>query len=333
MIGNFFTEVWKIAIAKDAKASAKRLAAVALLLVAVVVVSGYYSARTLQWWQTPQTADVKGVAPDLAWGLIAGSMIVLLAMIGLQINGRIGGALIDEQNLMSLSRFQLVAWTVLVVSAFLTIALIRAFSGVNDALNITVPPELWKLLGITSASAVGREVVHAMKKEKQPSNPDVAAANSAAAINDNAKSAAEQTNVQEIELHRAGTLYGNPKPSDASFVDMFQGVEVGNTAYVDMAKVQMFFFTIAAIVAYASEVFTMLATHFANHLLTAPKAATLAQLPAIGSGLLAILTISHATYLGAKSIDHTSTSASGSANAAAAVAANAVIDAPGEQDI
>jgi hypothetical protein len=308
------------------------LAAVAFLLVAVIIVAGNYSARTLQWWSQSQTASVKGLPPDLAWGLIAGSMIVLLAMIGLQVEQRIGGALIDEQNLMSLSRFQLVAWTVLVVSAFLTVALIRAFSGVHDALNITVPPTLWQLLGITSASAVGREIMHGMKKTKDPANPDVAATNAAAAINETAKSAAEQTNPQEVELHRAGSLFGNPSPKDASFVDMFQGVEVGNMSYVDMAKVQMFFFTIAAIVAYASEVFTMLATHFGKGVLTAPTASSLTQLPAVGSGLLSILTISHVTYLGAKSIDHTSSSASNAAGAAAAIAAHAVVDHPAEQD-
>jgi hypothetical protein len=36
---------------------------------------------------------------------------------------------------------------------------------------------------------------------------------------------------------------------------MFQGDEVGDTAYVDVSKVQMFYFTVIAIIAYAYTVY------------------------------------------------------------------------------
>jgi hypothetical protein len=278
----------------------------AVVTVAIIIAVGYWSARS-------------GLLLTWSWGIMAALLIVFLAALGLQVHGRLWGALIDEMNLMSLSRFQLVAWTLLIVSAFLVMALMRAFSGVPDALKIEVPPELWQLLGITAAGAVGKEVVHAVKKNKDPQNPDVAAMRAAAAIN---KQAGAETNPQEVEVHRAGMLFGNPTPQDASIVDMFQGVEVGNTAYVDISKVQMFFFTIAALVAYGSEIFTILSKATPD----------LSKLPPVGSGLVAILTISHATYLGAKSVDHTNGTASNSAQAKASAVMAQPFDDPLERD-
>lgn len=58
--------------------------------------------------------------------------------------------------------------------------------------------------------------------------------------------------VAKIDEHREGTLYANPNNDEARFTDMFQGNEVGNTTHVDLAKVQMFLFTVVAIGAFAA---------------------------------------------------------------------------------
>lgn len=56
-------------------------------------------------------------------------MLVLLAFVGFDINGRWAGFLIDSRYKFSLSRLQIMLWTVLALSAYLTIALTRALPG------------------------------------------------------------------------------------------------------------------------------------------------------------------------------------------------------------
>src|SRR5262245_20912403 len=92
----------------------------------------------------------------LAWALILALLIAFLLVAGDGITGRWAGVLIDERNKMSLSRFQLVLWTALLLSAFLAIAIARVREGmVADPLSIALPQELWMLMGISTASLVG----------------------------------------------------------------------------------------------------------------------------------------------------------------------------------
>ena len=86
------------------------------------------------------------IAPFWLWLLIAGVMVILLIALGLQVKQHVLGVLIDSRNRISLSRFQTTLWTILVLSAFLAIALPRClpFSGtssINQPLNITIPTD------------------------------------------------------------------------------------------------------------------------------------------------------------------------------------------------
>ena len=56
-------------------------------------------------------------------------MIVLLAFVGYDINARWAGFLIDSRYKFSLSRLQIMLWTILALSAYLTIALTRSLPG------------------------------------------------------------------------------------------------------------------------------------------------------------------------------------------------------------
>jgi hypothetical protein len=100
----------------------------------------------------------------------------------------------------------------------------------------------------------------------------------------------------EIEENRAGTVYANKTICDAQFTDIFEGDELGNMAFIDLSKVQMFLFTVVAIIAYMFQIYaTIRHTH----------PAFITSLPVLSEGLIAILLISHAGYLTNKSIDHT----------------------------
>jgi hypothetical protein len=151
-------------------------------------------------------------------------------------------------------------------------------------LNITVDPHLWALLGISTTSLVGAPLILSAKKDKVPDE---------SVIPQTARMVHESP--QAIQDNKQGTLYGNAKISDARVTDMFQGDELTNTAQVDLAKVQMFFFTIIAAVCFYVMTF--------QQLLEAKD--TLGSLPLLSEGFVVALLVSHGGYLGSKSINHT----------------------------
>lgn len=64
-------------------------------------------------------------------GIAIGLMLVLLPVIGYRTtNGIPPGVLIDNTNHMSLSRLQIILWTLLTLSAYLMIALPRILGGI-----------------------------------------------------------------------------------------------------------------------------------------------------------------------------------------------------------
>jgi hypothetical protein len=107
----------------------------------------------------------------------------------------------------------------------------------------------------------------------------------------------EATKLNPDAVERSdGILYAHPSIADASWTDLFKGDELKDAAYVDLAKLQMFFFTVIAALSYAA----LLLQVFGGR---APGAIT--EFPSVSEGLLALLGISHAGYLTSKSIDRT----------------------------
>ena len=294
---NFIDAFGNILLAKSKSDSAKRLALAALLLVILFVAAGYYSAITREAWDAG--TNVRGLPLTLSWGIIAGGIALFLAMVGVHVHDRVGGALITNRNLMSLSRLQLVSWTVLIISSFAAIALFRVFTpGVDDPLAIDVPSQVWQLLGLGAGSSLLTSVVNAQKKARPITNPNASQRAADALTEQQQKQPVPPPPVTQMEVDRDrhGTLYRNPSPADARFTDVFEGDEVGNTAYVDMSKVQMFLFTVITLITYAAAVF---------ELLRGTDAYNLASLPEITPGMVTILGISHAAFLGNKAVDHT----------------------------
>ena len=76
--------------------------------------------------------------------------------------------------------------------------------------------------------------------------------------------------------------------------ESLEGVTI---AQIDIAKVQMFYFTVIAVVCFFAMVFRVLVTGTSD----------LGQLPLLPDGLVAVLGISHAGYLTSKSVSHTKT--------------------------
>jgi hypothetical protein len=207
------------------------------------------------------------------------------------ITGRVLGIFINERKLMSLSRFQLVVWTGLIVSGFFVIALERIHSGAAaQPLAIGIDWQIWALLGISTASFVGTPLLNSNKKGKEPDRKDELVTKAATRF---------QEHPDDVERNRQGILYGNSSVAFARFTDMFQGDELANAQLVDVAKLQLFFFTIIVAIAYGTQLFQLIA--YGD--LDLPGI----RLPLLQDGLLALMGVSHAGYLGAKGVDQTPT--------------------------
>ncbi|HEX9606111.1 MAG TPA: hypothetical protein VF962_02690 [Gemmatimonadaceae bacterium] len=221
------------------------------------------------------------------WIVILVAMLAFVVAIGFDLQRHPLGILISERNLMSLSRFQLASWTILICSAFVTLGVTRVFATIEDPLAITVPQQLWQILGISFASTVGASMVIRNKTRKEPAKKDEVMEKVAKQVHE-----AKPT----VEKNAQGLAYANESPSDARITDMFEGDELSNTAYIDISKLQMFLFTVVALIAYGVNIYQYM---FDN----TPE--VFDTFPALSPGLVTVLGISHAAYLGSKSIDHT----------------------------
>jgi hypothetical protein len=221
------------------------------------------------------------------WLIVAFSMFVFMIVLGLRITGRAMGILINERKLMSLSRFQMVIWTIIILSAYFTIAMVRIRAGTSNPLEISMDWHLWALIGISTTSLIGTPLIQSTKKLKEPRDEKV--------LEETANKFGESA--AKVNEDREGVLYGNGDIMDAKFTDIFEGDELKNTAYIDLTKVQMFFFTLIAALSYAVILFCWIKA--------TKEPARLDMLPKLHDGLIAILGISHTGYLTNKGISYT----------------------------
>ena len=170
------------------------------------------------------------------------------------------GVLVSDRNTMSLSRFQTLLWTLIIVSGYAALVAARFHKGVPDPLNVCIDWRLWTLAGISLTSYVGCSLILGNKQMKNlPTDREL-------------QNAANQIDISKtaIQDNAKGTVYFNPKAADAEFTDIFEGDEIGNTSYIDITKVQMFFFTIVAAATYGIMIYQVLASNDVNKLVTSP---------------------------------------------------------------
>lgn len=199
-----------------------------------------------------------------------GTLILLslfLLVVGRGLTGQWLGFLIDNRNKMSLSRFQLVLWLLLIGSAYLVAALsnihIIMFSSPVNALSITIPSELLALFGVSATSFAGASVILNVKKNAQ----------------------------QPIDT--------NTSREEAGWYDMFKGDDATNADYLDLSKVQMFYFTIILVLVYGVAMGTMFigAGDGVN-----PRTLAITAFPALSATMVTLLGISQAGYLAYKAV-------------------------------
>lgn len=219
-----------------------------------------------------------GLHQSWIWVMVA--LVTFVAIAGHGISGRFRGALVDDRNKVSLSRLQMLAWTILTLSAFGVIVIARATVNPVTALEVGIPETLWLLMGISTTSLIGSPMVNSTKRrpEHQMDGPKV-------------YRLLRAQSVDPTKVEADGAIARNTSPADSRWSDLFTGEEVSNVAQLDLAKIQMFFFTVLVVLTYGVAVGELL--------LTQPIPT---QLPDVSEGMVALLGISHAGYLTSKAV-------------------------------
>jgi hypothetical protein len=218
-----------------------------------------------------------------SWIMTVVLMIAFMALVGIGLNNRPAGVLIGTSNKVSLSKFQMALWTVVVLSALITGVCARIVGApALPPLAMSIPNELLAAMGIAATSLVAAPSLVSLKAAQPGATPEAIAA------------AAERTGRAAAEVVTAGQVVGFNSPMDARWMDMFRGDEANTFGSADLSKVQQFLITIVVVGVYAAAVWQ---AFIEGKPLSADK---LAFLPTIDSDFVWLLLISHGGYLAAK---------------------------------
>lgn len=240
-----------------------------------------------RWWHTVGLIVLTGGLVGMgiwrplgvyaSWLAVMAILVVFIAVAGQGIKGMWRGALIDDRNKISLSRLQMLTWTIVVLSAFGVVGIARSLDNPLTGLDVGVPATLWLLMGISTTSLLGSPLIKNSKMgEAKPE--------------DAAKRLTEQ-GADPTTMRVEGQIVANDSVRAARWSDLFTGEEVANVTHLDLAKIQMFFFTLLVVLSYCVAVGASLRSG------TLPD-----SLPDVGDGMLTLLGISHGGYLAGKAL-------------------------------
>jgi len=253
-----------------------------IVFIVLLVAAGLGVPLLPQWFGWPATAVP--VARLVAAAVIVLGVSAILGLVGKGITGLGQGILVDSRNFFSLSRLQMIMWTVLVLSAWLAIVFSNYALGYgrndNSAINVGIPVEIWGAMGISIASLLGSPLLLSAKRSKPADESDTG--DTLQALDPNATG----------DVGHSGQVLNRACPDGASIADLFRGDETSNGDHVDLGKVQMFLFTLVLLVGYAVSIsMKILGT-----------AGPIDALPSISPSFIALMALSHAGYLGNKAI-------------------------------
>ncbi len=235
--------------------------------------------------------------------LLSLSMLVFLLGVGKARTGMWKGVFVSEQNRVSLSRFQVTTWTVILLSAF---AAYSAFnvgvmggiwqsivpvdaSRTDDTLFPSLPAWAWAVLGITISSSLASSLI----KGKKPEGWDE--------YFTELKKTVPSSGIRLKPLARKAT------PRSASFWDLVFGEDMrrpdeNNRLYIDPTRVQLVFLTIILIVVYTAWIGISISGISYEDILARFSEAepVLASFPAPGAAFTGLLALTHGVYIAGK---------------------------------
>lgn len=237
----------------------------------------------------------------LIWAIVAAvAVLVVAAAVGFFSGKGVFGALVDGRGKYSLSRLQVLLWTAMIVGGYFGIAFPK--EGFVD-----IPSEVLGLLGITLGSTVVSTAIMAnqmlaghTERDEQRSREIAASAQSdmlrllgvdrpELLSPDEKKALLEHLSEEECaELNRQ--IEAERKPS---WLDLFRQEQKGTEHLIDVGKLQMFAWTVVALVIYGGMLVAKLTLPF-------DKVCELTELPNVTGTILVLMGISQAAYLGMK---------------------------------
>lgn len=227
------------------------------------------------------------------WYWLMVLFVVVLAVIGKVICGTYKGVFVDERNVVSLSRVQMIAWSILVLTAVLVLVLYNVnlqgascLTKTDVSCIPTIPNDLWLLMGFSTATLVVSPVLLSNSAAAEPDEKQ------SQQISDGLVKQGYLESGQDL----SGPLYRNESPKDARWSDLITGEQNSNCLHLDLPRLQMCFFTLLALLVYA--------VMFHQQLI---KGDNVKGLPELNEGLLALIAISHGGYLVSKAAQNSAT--------------------------
>ncbi len=224
------------------------------------------------------------------WPLAFVALLGLFAVVGYAVTGQVLGFLVDDRRRMSLARVQAVSWTLLVLSAYWIASawnlwLAAKLQGPDLPLLPKLDTELWALLGIT---LLGSPLLSALILDVKVAAADSAASSTSAG----AASATKPPQATVEDTTNKGPLDARTRIGAWSFLDLFTGETTINRETVDVSRLQQFVFTLIALLAFGALTYAMFDG----------LSGRVDALPKVSGDLVALLGLSHLTYLGVKSV-------------------------------
>jgi len=160
------------------------------------------------------------------------------------------------------------------------------------AANANIPEAESALAGVQAALKLDQDDARKAVQDWEAAKQALAAAQQ--------ELATAQTQAENRLAASEGLLHKNSDPAQARWSDLFRAEEIGvNFKLLDISKVQMFFFTVALISAYAFALAALLQDANAIH------NPFWVDLPPFSTTMNVLLAISHGTYLSVKTVDRT----------------------------
>jgi hypothetical protein len=252
----------------------------------------------LTWWlNTWYGAPVLKIPVPWVWALTALLLLGFIALVSYALRGRGAGILIDSRNRVSLARLQALGWTIIVLSALIALAAMRAKAGLAQPMSIDIPGELLAAMGISAASLVAAPALLSVRSSQTQTEAAAPVQAEAAA------EAAAKTGRAVDAAANTGAVLGWTSLADAQWLDMFRGEEVSDGATADISKIQQFLITAVLLAVYAGALWSFFSGAAGLNATPVPPGNKFeASLPLLSQSFIWLLGISHAGYLVSKAI-------------------------------
>lgn len=211
-------------------------------------------------------ANILNMDRQAAWLATFAVFWIDFVVIGWVTRGDCRGIFINNENRISLARFQLILWSTIVLSALFASGLQNLAGSQPDPLDIAIPESIWGLLGLGSFTWVASSEIASGMRGKQPLITN--------------KSAGQESWIENGIVVKAD--------GHARWLDLVTG-EGTQAGQADIAKLQKLCITLLLACVYFADLYVMFGAEL-----------PVRAFPTVSGGMVALIGISHATFLANK---------------------------------